>query len=383
MRGMGRLLAVALVIGVGGCGIEQTLPPSIDAPNIPDAPPGAWLAGFMYRKPIVVMRATGTSTLVNFPVGIILDGDPDLVAHARGDGGDIVVTSGDAMTRLDSELATYAGASGALEIWTRVPMLPPGQTILYIYYGGDAAATNAAGVWPANLFKGVWHLGESGGTSRDSTSAAHHLGSTGTSIPTNADGRAGRARLHDGLDDTLAVLDPVDGSLDVGMNSFAFSTWIYSMGTVNMFDNPFFRGGTSPGSPGYCFLTGNYVPPEGAAWLGKLHDGANYVELGLTPTATTMQWLHLVVVVDRAPSPDTATAYVNGAVTDTRTITLGSLDTTRELSVGSALGASAYHGITDELRIYNMAPTAEWIATEHANLATAGFITKGTEQRSP
>jgi len=368
---------VAVLLGLGACGFQVDLQPP-DAPAIPDAPPGAWVTGYAYRKPIVVTRA-GSSTLASFPVGIVLASDPDLAAHARGDGGDIVVTSGDAMTRLDSELASFDASTGRLELWTRVPALPPAtSTILYVYYGGPTSTTNAPDVWPPARFKGVWHLSDPASTAiaADSTAAGHTLGSMGTAIPTHEPGVAGLARGHDGVDDELQIGDPADGSLDVGMQSFAVSVWLNSAGAVGTFDNPFFKGGTSPGSPGYCVITGSQNP-----WLGKLHDGASYLELTLAPPASS-QWLHVAIVVDRSTSPARGVAYVNGVQTDQQTITLGSLDTQRELSIGAGSG-SAYRGLVDEARIYNTALTADWIATEYANLATPGFITKGTEERMP
>ena len=368
---------VAVLLGIGACGFQVDLQPP-DAPAIPDAPPGAWVAGYSYRKPIVVTRA-GSSVLASFPVGIVLASDANLAAHARSDGRDIVVTSGDAMTRLDSELASFDASSGRLEIWTRVPSLPPAtSTILYLYYGGPASTTNATGVWPATRFKGVWHLSEpsSIAAAADSTAAGHTLGTTGTAIPTHEPGIAGLARGHDGIDDELQIGDPADGSLDVGMQSFAVSMWINSAGAVGSFDNPLFKGGTSPGSPGYCVITGMQNP-----WLGKLHDGTNYLELALAPP-TNGQWVHVAIVVDRVASPARSLGYINGVQTDQQNLTLGSLDTQRELSIGAGSG-SPYRGLVDEARIYNTALTAEWIATEYANLATPGFITKGAEEPMP
>jgi hypothetical protein len=310
----------------------------------------------------------------------VLAADGDLQAHARSDGRDIVVTSGDAMTRLDSELAAYTPSSGALELWTRVPSLAPATTtIVYVYYGGPSSTTNAAAVWPTARFKGVWHLSDpaSAAGAADSTPAANTLGAIGTGIPTHEAGVAGFARDHDGVDDELTIADPVDGSLDVGTQSFAYSVWMNSGGSVGPFDNPFFKGGTSNSNPGYCIMTGTLNP-----WIGKLHDGTAFLEMSLGAPANS-QWLHVAIVVDRAPNPDRATAYVNGVQTDQQNITLGSFATQREFSLGAGSGGARFRGLVDEARIYNTALTADWIATEHANLATPGFIAKGAEETMP
>ena len=317
------------------------------------------------------------TALADFPVGVVFAADADLAARARDDGRDIVITLGDAMTPLDSELVAFAGDTGALEVWARVPMLAAGMTVLYVYYGGAPATTNTTAVFPASRFKGVWHLSDAGASALDSTAAAHTLTATGTGVPGNVNCIAGRGRSLDGMDDQLAIPDPGDGSLDVGTQSFSYSVWINSTAPVGMFDNPFFKGGTSPGSPGYCILTGTQNP-----WLGKLHDGTNYTELALVAPAQAT-WLHVAVVVDRASTPQRARAYVNGTMTDQQDITLGTLESPREFSLGNGAGGAPYKGLIDEARIYNTAVSGEWLATEHANLATPGFIAKGGEEPKP
>ena len=345
---------------------------------IPDGPPGAWLAGYTYRKPVVITR-TGTSTLANFPVGIVFPADASLAAHARPDGRDIVITTGDAMSRIDSELVSF-GTNGALELWTRVPTLPnAAMTILYMYYGGPATATNAAAVFPTARFKGVWHLSDmTPALAADSTPHAHALGTGGMAIPSSQLGVAGNGRMHDGVDDLLQIADPVDGSLDVGTQSFAYSVWLKSSGTVDMYDNPFFKGGTSTNNPGYCLMTGTFNP-----WIGKLHDGNAFVEIELTQATTLDAWLHMVIVLDRSTTPAKGRGYVNGIMQSEINVTLGSLNTTRELSLGAGSGGALYHGLLDEVRIYNTALTADWIATEYANLAVPGFLMKGNEEAMP
>lgn len=368
-----RFGAVVMVVA-GACTFGSTVQPVTDgAIDVAEAPP--WLAGFAYRKPIAIQRP-GTQALQDFPLGIVLASDADLAAHARADGTDIVLTAADATTRLDVELVAFS-ASGALELWARVPTLPAGASTLYVYYGGAPADTDPAAVFPTARFKGVWHLSDANaGAAVDSTPAHHTLTSAGAAVPASSPGIAGTGRVHDGVDDALAIADPADGSLDVGTASFSYSAWIRSTGTVADFDQPFYKGGTSTAFPGYCLMTGNYNP-----WIGKLHDGTSFVEIPLTQTTTTGQWLHLAIVVDRAAGQ--GRGYVNGVMTSAVDVTLGSLATPRELSLGVGSGGAKYRGMIDETRIYTGALTADWIATEHANLAVPGFLTPGAEQARP
>src|SRR5688572_8389078 len=72
----------------------------IDSPDAGEVT-GAWLAGYSFRRRVVVTRA-GSETLANFPLAIVLASDAAIAQHARGDGADLVVTTDDALTRLDS-----------------------------------------------------------------------------------------------------------------------------------------------------------------------------------------------------------------------------------------------------------------------------------------
>jgi hypothetical protein len=248
----------------------------------------------------------GRRRFSDFPVAVIVASDPELAAHARADGADLVVTAVDGLSRLDAELVSFGGATGALELWVRIPTLAPTTTTLYLYYGGAAAAGSTTAVW-SSRFAGVWHLSDPGTGARDSTSHAHHLSATGATAPGHVAGVAGEARDHDGLDDKLDLADPADGSLDFGLTSFSFSLWVNEVFAQNAYDTPFYKGGASAIHPGYGLLLGT------AEWEAKLHDGTQFdnVFFGMEP-ALANRWVHLVTVVDRGASK--LTAYTNGAL---------------------------------------------------------------------
>lgn len=381
-------MRVAWVLLVGACsytppgtGVPNTEPdatntPGPDSPPAPDASvvtvdgtPGApWLAGFTYRRRIVITRSVGTTTVQDFPVAILIANDPLLAQHARSDGGDIVVTSDDSLTLLDSELASYTSADGTAEIWVRVPTLPVGATELYLYYGGPQTPTNPTGVWGAQ-WKAVWHLSEPVGSAAalDSTVGAHAVApATQAATPGHVPGVAGLARTHDGVDDRLELADPVDGSLDVGTQSFSVSLWVHATANVIAFDQPFYKGGTSSSNPGYCIMLGT------GDWSAKFHDGSNFIDATFSTSPMLNQTVHLVAVVDR--STNTYLAYANGALASSVTVSLSDFDTAQDIRIGRGSGGAAFQGMTDEVRIANSALTADWIATEHANLTQSGFV---------
>jgi hypothetical protein len=357
-----------------GCGFEATNGAgAADAPPAIDVPPGAWLTGFTYRKQVLVTPG-GSGSLTDFPVGILLANDTDLEAHAAASG--IVVTEGDGTTLLDSEVVAF-GPNGALELWARIPSLPlAGTTVLYLYYGGAAGPSDGS-VWPTSVFKAVWHLGDTGVGGADSTAHANHLDQPASGlVPAPAAGAVsrGRARMFDGNDDRLEISDPADGSLDVDDRSFSLSMWVHATGPIGPFDTPFYKGGTTASLRGYCLFLGN------GPWAGKLHDGASFIEQTFAAVGLTNQWVHVAMTIDRAGSM--ARAFLNGQPVQSFDFQgLGSLASTQPVMVGAGSNGARFRGAIDEIRLYEGALPAAWIATEYANFATPSFIALGAQQQ--
>jgi len=147
-----------------------------------------------------------------------------------------------------------------------------------------------------------------------------------------------------------------------------------STGSVGLYDQPLFKGGTSSGNPGYCLFLGS------SAWTGKIHDGSSFHTPELAPSPQLNQWVHVVMVIDRG-TPATVRAFMNGVETDSTALTLGSLSSGSPLTIGAGSGGSRFQGSIDEVRIYDRVLSAPWIATEHANLTSASFLTVGAQQQ--
>jgi hypothetical protein len=89
--------------------------------------------------------------------------------------------------------------------------------------------------------------------------------------------------------------------------------------------------------------------------------------------------VYLVVVVDRAAQQ--AYGYADGAYVSSVDISgIGSTTSTKSFEVGVDSGGAPFHGTADETRVYRQALTADWIATEYANLTSASFLAIGPEQ---
>lgn len=367
-----------LLLTLAACFSKPPRPGEGDAALPGDGPAGTgWLTGFAFRKQVTITSGLTEVTLPDFPVAIAI-ADPDITSHAASQGRDIVVTEADGETPLASEVAAFDKSSDTIEVWVRIPVLGPTATV-FVYYGG-AQQTPTTAVWDGPVFAGVWHLSESG-TARDSTRQGNHLDGVGGAVPMPfADGVFGGARELDG-NDQMTGGDPIDGSLDFGMASFSYSLWVHQtqLGTPPSFDTPFYKGGTSNGEPGYCWLLGS------AGWTAKVTDNANHTadpEVG-TAVALMNQWVHIAAVVDRTNG--VLATYANGIPQGSQSLSgmmIGDLSTAEPIQLGRGT-IEPFRGRLDELRIYKTAVTRDWLATEFRNGTDPSFLAVGPEQTQP
>lgn len=383
-------LAVLLVLGVvGACGFQLTgaatdggdgdaILPGDVSPEGP--PPGTWLAGFDHRKKVTF--TSGTTTLANFVVAVILPTDAELAASARDDGRDLVFTGPDQLTRLDFEIESFDGSTGALAAWVRIESFTPTSEI-YLYYGAATAdAQNAAATWPTARYGAVWHLTDPlAGTARDSTpNALALIAPAATNTPTQVpDGIVGGARRYDGVDDSLQRDGAMSAPLTHGTNAFSYGAWVFVTSSQTAYDMVFYKGAASSSEAGYDIELGTN------SWTSYICDsGSNIVGAVFGQEVNLLnRWVHLVAVVDRGTQR--LRLYTNGAEVAALPIsTVGA--TTSAITV--ALGRPQYplKGTIDEMRVYKTALSPQWIGAEYRNLAPAtrdAFRTIGLEERSP
>jgi len=126
-------------------------------------------AGFGYKRAITIDRTKcGTDNSTDFPV-LVYGTYSWLATTANGGrvqsaaGYDIALfADSNLTTQLKHEVVSYTPATGAIEIWVKVPTLSvSANTVIYIAYG-DAAITSPTedptAVWDAG-YVGVWHFG--------------------------------------------------------------------------------------------------------------------------------------------------------------------------------------------------------------------------------
>jgi predicted ribosomally synthesized peptide with SipW-like signal peptide len=325
-----------------------------------------------YRKEITIDHTEVDADLTDFPVLISIPSDADLAAHAQTSGDDILFTSVSSTIKLSHEIESFNSTTGELVAWVKLPSLSSiSDTGIYIYYGNPASGNqeNVTEVWDDN-FKMVQHLEETSGDHYDSTSN----GNTGTPYGGVIQDATGRI---DGADDLDGADDYVTATLG-GLNApFTIEAWGY-------FDS------LNQGSGDYDYILmlgtgGNMVS------ISRNAAGANadrYYSWSqsaqrLGPVLPGQQWLHIVVVSDT--SSPYHSMYLNGVPQTVDDFT-SVVNTNGDLVWGEYAPASTHwlDGKVDEVRISNVARSAEWIKTCYNNQnLPSGFYSVGIEEGKP
>ncbi|MFX0185408.1 MAG: DUF2341 domain-containing protein, partial [Candidatus Hodarchaeota archaeon] len=327
---------------------------------------------FKYRKKITIdaNKVNGSSSLVNFPVLLNLsDSDLHDLNKVQADGDDILFTDCFG-AKLDHEIEFFDqignGTHAQLVAWVKVPNLSSWRdTNITMYYGNNAVQNqeNSIGMWENN-YVGIWHLSESSGNALDSTSYGTQ-GSISGGVTQGLSGKVNTAYEFNGVDSLVTMGDPADGHLDFGTGSFTVEVWIYrdSSMTSDQYGGIFKGNGDVDDQEGWLFRfkgsdTVRFSGGDGTASVFNIYKSSTLVD---------DTWIHLVGVLDR--SAGVANIYKDGQLIATdSSITSGSIDSTRSLKL-SEDWSSSFHfkGLFDEIRLSNVARSANWIATEYQN----------------
>jgi hypothetical protein len=127
--------------------------------------------GFKYRKPITITNS-GSSDLTNYQISITLDTASLISAgKMRSDCDDIRFVDSDRVTNLNYWIESGCNTAST-KIWVKVPSIPRGSKIIYVYYGKPDAVSESNGdatfdffddFLGTNLNTGKWYV--SSGTS--------------------------------------------------------------------------------------------------------------------------------------------------------------------------------------------------------------------------
>ncbi len=368
--------AVILLISLIGC---------IETAN-------AQLAGYSFRKQITILngQVSGSADHANFPV-LISHTDTDLRTFPNGgnvmnsNGYDIVFTAADGVTQLDHQLEKYTASTGAVVAWVRIPLLDfNDDTNIYMYYGNTSISTDqsSTGTWDSN-YTAVWHMSDDpSGTAPqipDATSTTNDGTANNMEAGDLVTGQLGDALSFDGVNEYIDV-DTL-GNFGSNLSEATFQFWINTT-QATIFSAMGFLN-TSNNTAILCEL--NSVRPFGSESTG---DTRFFVRDSSSPTVQQRSgsditgfndggW-HQITYVKRTGN-GAIDIYFDGVATS---VSVDNKDpnTFSNLQHSMVLGARNNRNTIDhfgncsldEVRISDIARSADWLTTEYNNQSSPG-----------
>ena len=330
-----------------------------------------WNDSWVYRKQLTFNNCGQSENLIDFPVLVKLTTSNFNYSHCRNDGGDIRFVDADNSTLLKYhfEKWTYNGDSW---IWVKVPQIDGGSATdhVWLYYGNSGATgiEDEVNTYDAN-FMAVWHLKETTGGSgaiKDSTANGND-GTDSGSPGLGVTGKIGNAIDFDGVDDSVTIAD--SDSLDLA-NGLTIEAWIYIYTWVDWEDIVFKGGGAADNSDYQFALVSTGLMWDGTlagAWRTKYFD----------TTTDTGEWIYVVVTHDTT----TVKCYRAGSQIGSQSDAGNIYESTYQLGISQegAVASGYIDGKIDEVRISDIARSADWIKAQYLSMTDA-FIAFGLEQ---
>lgn len=347
-----------------------------------DAQLGAW----RFRKKITFPNL-GLPPLEDFPALVYRESDQDLVNFAQASGGDIKFTQIDG-TPLSHELERFDSAVGELVAWVKAPLVGAGASNeLYMYYGNPMALDQQkrTDVWDPS-YVGVFHLSDPPGTMLNDATANNHDGVKATAngpAPLPVGQIAGAHNFAGNASDLFSISAP-SSAFDVPQ--LTFETWIDRRATladtyhrIVEFPATF----TNHHSIAYPDEGTSTVNPHSLVLAVGNGTVVNRVQTG-PETLPVDTWTHVVVTIDNT-SVDVVQVYINGQPQAVSAAQFVFAQSNSLVTIGGAQDASqiSVDGILDEVRISNVARSAEYAQLSYLSQSQTSLIVFGPAETVP
>ncbi len=331
-----------------------------------------------YTRTITINSGQVPSPQTDFPLLVFIDHDPDLQAHiARADGGDIYFSDAAGSVRYPHEIEKYDKSTGTLTAWVKIPSLTDGA-VIKMQYGLDTGSPqwSPEKVWDSH-YKMVQHMDEfSAAAPQLKDSTANNNSATYEGKPAAAAGKIGGAINFPGASYINCGTDP---SLNfVSSGTYTWGAWI----------NPrtFQQGGSgiigkkqtpNVDSQGYEIALGG-TGGGGGSGPGQLRfqtSGGSSSELGAANFYMPQnEWVYVLATYDQNAN---ISLFINGNFNKTGTMKILD-DTASPLYIGWRRSANSgpnvgfFAGLIDEVRLSDVARSADWILAEYRNQSAPG-----------
>jgi RHS repeat-associated protein len=335
---------------------------------------GVWSNGYGYRRTITINHTKVPNTdQKNFPM--LFSGTYAYLATTSNGGAvtnangyDIAFTLDAAGTiPLPFEKDSYNPSTGAVSYWVQIPTLShTSDTVVFLFFGNSSITTdqsNKNGTWDSK-YEGVWHL--SNGTTLTATDSTSDANNGTISGPTATAGFFdGGANFVHYNSQYIATAD----SSSLKPANLTVSFWMNRSGPQEQYAHTIQKGqgsGAPYGSYLFQLNDSGSDSSEGTFSIGTTDNVPNGV---VYPSGSFSGgvWYYIVGTFNSATG--VVSAYKNGQLIGTKTAAVGTIsyDTTG-LQFGRQPTYNQYfNGVLDEVRIENVARSADWIAAEYTN----------------
>lgn len=342
---------------------------------------GWWDTDWQYRRKLVFDNSGQTENLVDFPVLVKLNSSRIDYSSTQDNGEDIRFVDPDG-TVLSYEIESW-DESGASIVWVKVPQIDGGSTTDYIwmYYGNSSATDgqNAADVW-SNGYELVMHLDETTGNFEDSTGNGHY-GQAFDGVTRGVNGKIGKAVSFDGSSGYIALNMSYTGPNVIP--KITITTWFsttYSGTSYSSnwsfvdFDRSDFYNFYIAGDTGALeFSSTAAATDDFQANTTELNDGTWH--LGWAVYDGNDKIIYLNGTQDAIRTNAHSGAAIG--ISSTRWGFIG--DGSEATAFNGSRNKIYYDGYIDEVRISNVARSADWIAAQYLSMNDS-FITFGAEE---
>lgn len=333
------------------------------------------LSGYDYYMEIEIQssKVSGSSALTNFPVLIDIT---DNSLRTTGNGGyvtnsngfDIAFSNDGNVSNLDFDLEDYNASTGSIKAWVKIPSLSNStNTTIRMYYGNSSVSTNQSttSTW-SNGYYSLWHLNDD---FTDASSNSNNGTNTG-SVDVNA-------VVADGQDFS-ANTDKIDvGNFSVSGTELTLSAWFY-VDNFDIDDGRIISKATSQNAGDHYFMLST-VSNSGYKLRFRLKtNGSTTTLMASSGSISTGIWYYANAVYDGSEMK----LYLNNSAVG-NTSKSGSMTTSSSVDVhiGNNPGSNLkpFDGKIDEVRVSNVARSADWITTEYNNQNNPStFISHGS-----
>jgi biopolymer transport protein ExbB len=318
--------------------------------------------------------AAVNNNIIGFPVLVRLGtADSVIFNQALATGADLRFTKSNNSTRLPHQIETWNKAGRTAAVWVLMDTVYGNQNAQHIrmHWGNASAAdsSNGAKVFgTANGFQAVWHMNGAGDNTNESDATANAFTATAVNSPAATSGMISGGRQFSGSQ-YLNTTGTETGALNFGYNSsFTISAWI---------------------NPVELVTHGVIVSKHDRQYALKLDANNNleFFEFGdgigwnaVNAFADAGTWRHAVGIQRGAE----AELYLDGVRVDVGMVSTASTNARLE-NIQVVIGAEPtsatafrryFNGILDEVRMANVARSADWVRLEHENQKVGATMVK-------